>query len=138
MRRVLVDINVVLDVLFMREPFVKEGAALFGRIESGDVRGYIAAHTITTLYYLGAKRLGREKCRKLVLDVLRLFEVVAVDEKRLRYALELSWNDFEDAVQAACAEDAGVDFLVTRDRKGFRASAVTVVSPGELLALSQA
>jgi predicted nucleic acid-binding protein len=133
-KRALLDLNVVLDVLFQRDPFVKEGALVFRRIESGDLKGYLAAHTITTLYYLAAKRLGRAKCRKLVLDVLQLFEVVPVDGQQLRYALGMDWKDFEDAVQAACAEEAEVDFLVTRDKKGFRASTVTVVTPGELLA----
>lgn len=137
MKRVLVDINVVLDVLFMRDPFAKEGTLLFGRIEAGLVEGFVAAHTITTLYYLGTRRLGRTKCRKMLVDVLQLFNVVPVTEQELRHALDLGWNDFEDAVQAACAEAAGVDFLVTRDKRGFRASATPVVSPGELVAMVQ-
>ncbi len=137
MKRALVDINVVLDVLFMREPFAKEGTMLFQKIEAGVVEGHVAAHTITTLYYLGARRLGRTKCRKMLVDVLQLFEVVPVTEQQLRHALELGWNDFEDAVQAACAEAAGVDFLVTRDKRGFKASAIPVVSPGELVGLVQ-
>jgi predicted nucleic acid-binding protein len=136
-KKALVDINVVLDVLFMREPFVRDAAALFRKIEGGVVEGYVAAHTITTLHYLGTRRLGRVKCRKVLLDVLQLFEVVPVAEQHLRHALALGWNDFEDAVQAACAEDAGVDYLVTRDKRGFRASAVPVVTPGELVGLSR-
>ena len=137
MKRALVDINVVLDVLFMREPFAKEGTMLFRKIEAGAVEGHVAAHTITTLHYLGTRRLGRAKCRKMLIDVLQLFEVVPVTERELRHALELGWNDYEDAVQAACAEAAGVNFLVTRDKRGFRASAIPVVSPGELVGLAQ-
>lgn len=136
MSRVLVDLNVVLDVLFQREPHYKEAAVVFRKIEVGDLSGLLAAHSVTTLYYLAAKRLGRAKCRALLLDVLQLFEVVSVDGDRLRHALGLGWKDFEDAVQAACAEAGEADYLVTRDKKGFRAATVRVLTPGELVALS--
>ena len=49
----------------------------------------------------------------------------------------MNWTDFEDAVQAACAEKAEVDYLVTRDKTGFKKSAVRPVTPSELLALIQ-
>ena len=136
MSRVLVDLNVVLDVLFQREPHYKEAAVVFRKIEAGDLLGLLAAHSVTTLHYLAAKRLGREKCRALIMDVLQLFEVVPVDGDRLRYALGLGWKDFEDAVQAACAQAAEADYLVTRDKKGFRAATVRVLTPGELVARS--
>lgn len=61
-----------------------------------------------------------------------------IDDDRLRHALALNWTDFEDALQAACAEKTGVDFLVTRDKKGFKKSAVHPVTPAELLALIHA
>lgn len=135
MRRVLLDLNVVLDVLFQREPHYKEAAVLFSRIESGEFTGYLAAHSVTTLYHLAAKRLGRAKCRALLMDVLELFDVAPVDGETLKHALSMGWKDFEDAVQVACAKAAGADYLVTRDKKGFRAATVRVLSPGELVAL---
>ena len=41
----------------------------------------------------------------------------------------------DQAVQAACAEKAEADYLVTRDKKGFQRSPVKTVTPAELLAL---
>lgn len=61
--------------------------------------------------------------------------MVPVDGDALRHAPGLGWKDFEDAVQAVCAETAAVDCLATRDKKGFRAAAVRVLTPGELVAL---
>jgi predicted nucleic acid-binding protein len=137
MRRALLDLNVVLDVLFARAPHVREASVVFARVETGEIEGYVAAHTITTLHYLAAKRHGRTKCRELILDVLKLFDVVSIDEELLRRALEMNWKDFEDAVQAACAEAVEAHYLVTRDKKGFRAARVDVFTPGELVALLQ-
>jgi predicted nucleic acid-binding protein len=133
--RILLDVNVVLDVLADRKPFAEEAAALFGVIETGSMNGFVAAHTVTTLHYLLAKHLGKARTRRVLTDLLQLIHVVEVDENLLRHALGMNWTDFEDAVQAACAERAQVDYLVTRDKTGFKKSAVGTMTPSELLAL---
>ena len=135
MTRVLLDINVVLDVLATREPFADYAEAVLQRIEAHSIEGLVAAHTITTLHFLLAKHLGKAKTRKVLTDLLHVVRVVPVDEDRIRHALALNWTDFEDAVQAACAEKSEADYLVTRDKKGFQQSPVKTVTPAELLAL---
>ena len=135
MTRVLLDINVVLDVLASREPFADDAEAVLRHVEAGSIEGLVAAHTITTLHFLLAKNIGKAKARKVLTDLLHVVGVVPVDEDRVRHALALNWADFEDAVQAACAEKAEADYLVTRDKKGFRQSPVKTVTPAELLAL---
>ena len=134
MTRVLVDVNVLLDVLADREPFAGDAQAVLARIEEGTLQGLVAAHTMTTLHYLLSKHLGKARSRRALLDLL-LLRVVAVDEDRLRHALGLDWADFEDAVQAACAEKAEAEYVVTRDKRGFARSAVKPISPAELLVL---
>mgnify|MGYP001822779779 CR=1 FL=1 len=135
MTRVLYDVNVVLDVLADREGHAEASSAALGLTERGRVEGVIAAHTVTTLHYLLERELGRAKTRRVLTALLGVLEVEPVDGDRLRHALGLAWRDFEDAVQAACAESARADYLVTRDPGGFKQSAVRVVSPAELLAL---
>lgn len=135
MTRVLLDVNVVLDVLASREPFADDAEAVLRLVESGLLEGLIAAHTITTLHFLLSRHLGKARAKRTLTDLLHILRVVAVDEDRIRHALALSWPDFEDAVQAVCAERAAADYLVTRDKTGFRRSAVKAVTPAELLAL---
>jgi len=133
--RVLIDINVVLDVLADREPFADESAAVLGEVEAGGVEGLLAAHTITPLHFLLTRYLGKSRTRKVLTDLLHLVELVPVDEARIRHALAANWSDFEDAVQASCAEAAEADYLVTRNKRDFKKSAVTPVTPAEMLAL---
>ena len=45
---VLIDLNILLDVLQKREPFYETSAGLLARVETGQVRGFVAAHSITT------------------------------------------------------------------------------------------
>lgn len=133
--RLLLDTNVILDVLGKRKPWVNESAAVLSLIETGNAEGFVAAHTITTIHYLLAKHLGREKAAAALLDVLNLLRVVPVDHETILKALSLGWTDFEDAVQAVCALQIAADHLVTRDPKPFQVISLSSVTPGELLAL---
>ncbi|HVS65419.1 MAG TPA: PIN domain-containing protein [Thermoanaerobaculia bacterium] len=134
MRRLLVDLNVVLDVLLDREPHAAASAALWAAVEEGRVGGLVPAHGVTTIFYLVAKERDRTDARRVVSDLLAVFGVAAVDEAVLRRAAALEMPDFEDAVAAAAAEAAGCDAIVTRDPAGFGGSPVEAIEP--LLALA--
>ncbi|MHC5735535.1 type II toxin-antitoxin system VapC family toxin [Nostoc sp.] len=56
--RILIDTNVVLDFLQEREPFVEDAAKLFAKIDAGEIEGFIAATTITNIYYIVRKAAG--------------------------------------------------------------------------------
>jgi predicted nucleic acid-binding protein len=128
MKRLLVDLNVVLDVLLDRRPHVTASAAVWAAIESGQGQGFLAAHAITALHYLVRKQLGQTQAVHLVSEVLRVFQVAAVDEPVIREALGLAFTDFEDAITAAAARAAGCEAIVTRDPRGFRRSPVETLT----------
>ena len=58
MRRVLIDLNVVIDVLLDRAPHAEASAALWAAIETGEAEGLLAAHCVTTLHYLASRAGG--------------------------------------------------------------------------------
>jgi len=133
--KLFLDTNVILDVLADREPFAEDAAFVLSAIERGDADGFIAAHTVTTLFYLLQRTLGLRKAKRAVADLLKLFEVVPVDNDRLLQALAMNWKDFEDAVQAACAAKADVDYFVTRNPADFSGANLDVVTPVEMRAV---
>jgi len=136
--KLLIDTNVILDVLADREPFADESAAILSLIELKAVSGFVAAHTVTTIFYLLQKELGLKRARRASMDLLKIVEVVPVDHDRLLQALAMNWKDFKDAVQAACAAKIHADYLITRNREDFARAEVAVRSPAEFLALYQA
>lgn len=135
MTRVLFDVNVVLDVLADRDPHADASSGALGLAEQGRVEGIVAAHTVTTLYYLLERDVGRARAGRALSALLGFLEVEPVDGPTLRQALALGWKDFEDAVQAVCAETAKADYLVSRDVAGFKKATVRTVAPAELLVL---
>ena len=127
--KVLIDVNVVLDVLLDRQPHYAASAAVWSAIESGAVEGLLSAHGVTTIHYLIRKEQGAVKAKRTLTAILRVFGVAMVDERVILEALEMQSPDFEDSVSAAAAELAECDFIVTRDPKGFRGSPVQALAP---------
>ena len=133
--KLLLDINVIVDVLTARRPWVEHSAAVLSLLDDARVEGFVAVHTITTIHYLLTEHLGRKKAAAALLDVLRLVRVVPVDHDMMLKALSLGWKDFEDAVQAVCALQVGADYVVSRNPGDFESFSIPVVSPSDLLAL---
>lgn len=135
MRRILFDVNVVLDVLLDRKPHAEASARTWAAVESGRCEGSISAHAVTTIHYLLVKELGAAGAKRAIGAILRVFRVAAVNEAVIQEAMRLSLPDFEDAVTAAAAQESDCVYLVTRDPKGFRGSPVRHVTPETLTAL---
>jgi predicted nucleic acid-binding protein len=133
--RALFDVNVILDVLQRREPFYEDSAAALAAAETGRLVGLVAAHSVTTLFYLLARYGSPDTARVHTLDLLSVLAVAPVDGHVLEQALALPYRDLEDALQMAAARQAGADYLVTRDRAGYAAGPLPALAPAELLAL---
>jgi len=131
----LVDTNVVLDVVLDRQPWAADAATLLAAIERGLARGWVAGHTVTTIYYIVEKLRGRSVAATAVTDLLQLLSVVPITATDFQRALGLALRDFEDGVQAAACLSRGADYLVTRNPKDFHGAPVTTRAPGEVLAL---
>jgi predicted nucleic acid-binding protein len=133
--KVLFDTNVLLDVLLEREPFIGVASKLVALVDNGRIEGSACATTVTTLYYIGAKDLGRKVAHEKLRTLLSIFEVAPVDRDVLQRALDdEGFADFEDAVVHESAHAAGVGAIVTRNGKDFTKATIPVFEPYELLA----
>lgn len=132
--KVLIDTNILLDFLLQREPFRQEAEELFQAIDSGKVIGYVAASTLTDIFYIARRHTHSvEKARQAVLETLTVMVICPVTRTILESAIASGITDFEDAVQIACAVAQGLEAILTRDMQGFASSSVPVLSVGQLL-----
>lgn len=127
--RVFIDTNVVLDFLQERQPFVEDAQKIFELIDLGQIQGFIAATTVTNIYYIVRKVAGKDTANEAIAELLNSLTICLVDLEILRNSLELGFDDFEDAVQYACASSSHVDLIITRDLSGFAHSGIPVVLP---------
>jgi predicted nucleic acid-binding protein len=131
--KLLLDTNIVLDVLAKREPFWHASARVMAYVNGRKVQGLIAAHTLTTIYYLLSKHLNRKKARSAIIQLLEVLHVATVDHKVILEALSLNWNDFEDSVQAAAALQSNATHIITRNPRDFSSLVIPVLTPEEFL-----
>jgi predicted nucleic acid-binding protein len=132
-KRLLFDINVILDVLLDRLPHADVASDVWGSVEDGRAAGLLSAHAVTTIHYLNAREVGPRRARQTTDAILSVFDVATVDRHVLHSALALGWTDFEDAVTAAAAQRAKCDALITRNPADFKGSPVRVLTPAEVL-----
>ncbi len=132
--KLLIDANILLDVLQKREPHYRDSALIWKLCEAEQAEGYVSALSFADLVYVMRKELNAE----MVLDVqkkmaliFRFADLTAADITR---AVEMQWDDFEDAVQAAAAERIHADHIITRNVRDFRQSRIVAFTPAEYLA----
>jgi hypothetical protein len=104
-------------------------------LKTGVARGLLAAHAVTTIYYLIRREMAPTRAKRIISAILRVFGIATVDAAVIREALELPCADFEDAVTAAAAHLARCDYIVTTDVKGFNGSLVSSFTPEGILPL---
>jgi predicted nucleic acid-binding protein len=133
-RRLLLDINLILDVLLNRRPHADAASAVWSMVEEGSTHGLLSAHAVTTIHDLHARAAGGRMARATTEALLSVFDVAAVDEAVLRHAAAMGWRDFEDAVTTAAALRARCDAIVTRNPKDFAKASIRVLTPREAAA----
>ena len=90
MKRLLLDVNVFLDVILDRQPDADAAAALWASIEQGEAQGLVPAHGLTTIFYILEKARGAEFARHGVERLVDVFSVAAVNDDVVRRALAMA------------------------------------------------
>jgi predicted nucleic acid-binding protein len=131
--KVMLDLNVLLDVVQRREPFYAASATVLSQAVEEPGTSCLPGHALTTLHYIVAKYADREQANTLVDWVLAHLEIVPRDRAQFVRARNLRFDDFEDAALASAAEAAGCKLILTRNVADFGASPVPAVTPEEFL-----
>ena len=132
-RRVMVDLNVVLDVLENRAEWVAASAGVCALCAEGKIVGFVPSHALTTIYYIVRKRGGKALADKAVDWLLSVFRVARCGAEEFRMARNGDVDDFEDAVVASSALAEKCEAIVTRNIAHFAASPVPPVTPSMFL-----
>ncbi len=97
---------------------------------------YCCASSITDIVYLMYSR-GFEKTQsvatKSIEKIIGLFKIISNNETDVRAAIASNIKDYEDALIAFSCKRAGVDFIVTSNKKDFKDSPVPALTPKEFI-----
>ena len=130
--KILFDTNIILDVLLDREPFSDLAVKLVSKVEKTEIKGFLGATTITTIYYLASKVAGKKKADREISKLLSIFQIAPVNKSVLDGAIKAKFKDFEDAVLHEAAKQVEAQGIVTRNAKDFKKATLSIYSPEEL------
>lgn len=136
--KVLVDINVILDVILRREPYFSDSKRIVDCCIS-FVDGYIALHSFATIFYVLNEKEHKDTdfCRNTINNLLYVFDVAGLNKHQLISAINNgSFSDLEDSMQYGSAEACKVDYIITRDSEDFKDSSIPAITPTAFLALT--
>src|SRR5260370_42494702 len=106
--KVLLDTNVVLDVLLQRGQWLAEAEAIWQASMDGRLVPCISASSLTDIYYISRRLVGREQARQAVRQCLDVLVILSTDSDTLEQAYAFQANDFEDGLQIASAARNGI------------------------------
>ncbi|MGM9767413.1 MAG: putative toxin-antitoxin system toxin component, PIN family [Candidatus Cryptobacteroides sp.] len=128
--KVFVDTNIVLDYFYdrMRDGWAKT-IVLVGQESKYEV--CISILTAINVLYIAKKYETRVNPD----DIARIFRILPQDYGQYCNAQTINIDDFEDALQLACAVSGGCRAFVTRDRHLLDADirSILVLSPEEFI-----
>lgn len=133
--RILIDTNVIMDALLGRQPFFAASDTVLKICHEEKAEGFLAAHSVTNLFYMLRKFFKDEELRDILRNLLDFLEVEQIDKEKVSLALKNNaFADFEDGLQYECAKSVKADSIITRNKKDFTGSTIPVVTPMEFLA----
>jgi len=131
----LIDTDVLIDSSFQRQPFAGDSTKLLELCELGTIQGYTTPLLISNLYYLIRKAHTHENTISIVKKLSQILTIIPVSKNSVSQAIESTFKDFEDALQYfACMEPGNIQFIITRNKKDYKSSALAVMTPTEFLA----
>lgn len=133
---ILVDTNVILDALLKREPYVNEAQIIITKCADREVKGYLAAHSISNLFYILRKSYSQQERREFIRNLCDIFYVSDLNVKKILSAVDNEqFIDFEDCLQEECAVEVKADYIVTRNPADYKKSRVQIIEPSEFVKL---
>jgi predicted nucleic acid-binding protein len=125
--RVVVDLNVILDVLLTRHDSL-ECAEVLSLARSSVIDAILPAHALPTIYYISRKQLSDADVRRELRAILNMVTVASISQDALRRALDSSLSDFEDAIVLETAKEMNAEAIITRNVNDFAKSPIPAVT----------
>lgn len=130
---ILIDTNVILDALLKRSPFDGDAYSILKMADEKKINAYIAAFSITDIYYFISKNLNHENRIKAIKALFNIMSVVSITKQDIEKAISFSeFTDLEDALQMQCFKKIKGDFIITRDKK-FQNISDKAISPKDFI-----
>ena len=112
--KVLIDTNILLDVILLREPHFELSKHVL-QCSQSIVHGYIAVHTSSNMFYVlhETEDFSIEDCRNTFNKLLYVFDVASLDKSDVIAAVNNeAFDDIEDSMQHQSSIACKLDYII--------------------------
>jgi predicted nucleic acid-binding protein len=131
--RVFLDSDVILDCVLARPDFKEDASMILNLCETGTIEGLTSTLIVANCHYVFSKQENAAKSRDVIARLRALLRVCAVGDHELSEALVSNFSDLEDGIQYFTALNNQAAVIVTRNTQDFKAAAIPIMTPRELL-----
>lgn len=131
----LIDTNVIINFITKREdPYKDECFEVMRLCAENIFDGYIAFHSLSTIWYVIKKQETEERARDWLNEICDILTVTGASQEQVKEAIKnVNFRDFEDCLQDECAVHVNAEYIVTCNIKDFREAKTPVVTPDSFL-----
>ena len=130
MKKSFIDTNIIIDLLIKRDGYIAS-AKILALAKDNDVTLYSSVLTMANIAYILRKSFVGDGLYQQMMKLSNILCVSDLTKKQFEQAISLKARDFEDALQYYCAMDNSCDVIITRNKKDFTFSTITVLTPEE-------
>lgn len=133
MKKIFLDTNIILDVMAQRKPFNVSANFIMKLGIKGNVILCATPLTFANCAYILKSTYKHPDPVSVVKAYKQYITALTMDDEQCQRALCSEAPDFEDNLQYEAALAANVDCIITRNKKHFNQSAITLFTADEFV-----
>jgi len=125
--RLFIDTDVLLDVLLERKTHFEHSARVLDWAEAHPGQCAVSWHGLANIHYL-----SKDGAWEFIRELTEFCVIPGTGTHEMKRALDMGFDDLEDAMQASAALLFGAQMIVTRNLRDYTTSPLKAVTPAEL------
>lgn len=134
MNSIFIDANIILDVLYKREPYFEDSNVILSLCENKKIHGITSTAILMNLHCIIMHRTHSRKIAcKAIVELGKILDIIDIRKEDVLSSCEEVPKDFEDHVNELCAIRNSCDAIITRNIKDFSGEGIKVLNPEKFL-----
>lgn len=136
-QRVLLDVNVCIDLIVNRSISPETKKKLFSVLLQNNIDAYVPAFSIDTIFYIlnSSMKIDKLVARNAIQKLLKFTKLLHTTDESIHQAFSSNFSDFEDGLINALAETNSMNAIITGNIRDFSNSNLPVYRPTDFITL---
>jgi len=131
--KIFIDTNVFLDAILNRDNGLSKN--VIKHLELLNTEISLSDISVINIAYIVRKEFTKDEIKNIINLLTKRYNIISANSKIILNANSSDFKDFEDGVQYFCAKEIEADLIITRNKKDFKTSNITVLSAEEFYTL---